>query len=317
MKKSCQMITALLACVILFAGCDPVSMPEDGAANSNDEATSLRMAGPQIAEASKRLAVDSTGAVPGVWTSDLDAAVELAVERKLPLLLFFNGSDWSFAANSFVANVLESPQWRQYAPNLVLVMIDLHKNSPDFPQELLQRNRQLRGQLKVNDIPTILFCNSDGAPMANLRANAMLTADQFIVDVKLCTRQLPAKIDEMVAATANPEIIARYGQLKQQRQNRREMMAQFEQKMRECENEINRLGSQLEDDLLEWSISQLPTDKQAQCRQAMAENAAANRELKAFLDSKPAENSETVNRFRDLRKRIETSQEIVNRLIVE
>ena len=38
--------------------------------------------------------VELEGAKVGVWTMDYDAAVKLAGEKKLPLMLNFTGSDW-------------------------------------------------------------------------------------------------------------------------------------------------------------------------------------------------------------------------------
>ena len=38
--------------------------------------------------------VELEGASVGVWTMDFDAAVKLAGEKKLPLILNFTGSDW-------------------------------------------------------------------------------------------------------------------------------------------------------------------------------------------------------------------------------
>ncbi len=315
MKRAFWLFSALLV-VVMISGCDPVS-PEDyveGGADS--DASALSMAGKEISEASKRIVVVAEGAQPGVWTSDIDAAAKVALEKQLPILLFFNGSDWSFAANSFVANVLLSDEWHAFAPELILVMIDLPKKSPEFPAALLERNKMLRARFNVSDFPSMIFCDTHGTAQANLRANAVMTPAEFIRDVKLCIRRLPHKVAQMVAQCGNAQLTAQYEQLKSVQTKKQEIVAQFNKQMKDCDSQIVTLSQQVETGLLEWSVSQLPADKQTQCRQAMAENAAAMKELQELMASNAPLNQENLAKSNQLRERIEKSRELINSLIV-
>lgn len=312
MKILFLILPALLGCLVSLCGCSQAATPEADAAA--DASGSLQMAGPHIAGASRRLAVAERGAEAGRWTADLSAAQQLAAEKRLPILYFFNGSDWSIAANSFIANVLESPQWRDFSGQLVLVMLDFPRYDSGFPAALRQRNENLRKQFGVADFPTVLLANVDGAPVANLRANALAEPAQFIRDVKLCIRRLPHKIDELVASAGNAELTQRYARFKALRQKKQELTAAYGRQMAQCDQEIAELAAALNRELLEWSIAQLPDDRQEQGRNALADQDEASRQLRALLAKQPPENAE---HLRELQQRIEAAQRVIDRLIVE
>jgi hypothetical protein len=312
MKRAFLLLSAAIFAVIV-SSCEPVSPPD----YADSDASAMAVAGSDIAEASKRLVVDAMGAQPGVWTSDIDAAVKTAGEKQLPVLLFFNGSDWSFAANSFVANVLLSEEWKAYAPELMLVMIDLPKKSPEFPAALLERNQAIRNQFKITDFPTVIFCDTKGTPLANLRANAVMAPAEFIRDIKLCVRRLPHKVAQMVASCGKAEVTAQYEQLKKIQTSKQDLIENFNKQMKEYDSQLIALNQQLDAALLEWSIAQLPAEAQTQARQALAENADAMAQMQAMMANGAQMDAENMAKFRALRDRADKARELINTLIVQ
>ena len=89
-------------------------------------------------------AVDIDGAKPGVWTMDYDAAKKESAKNKLPVLLYFTGSDWCGWCELMETQVFSKPEWREYAKeNLMPVWIDFPKNPKRVPEKYAKRNTEL------------------------------------------------------------------------------------------------------------------------------------------------------------------------------
>ena len=73
--------------------------------------------------------VELEGASVGIWTMDFDAAVKLAGEKNLPLMLNFTGSDWCGWCKLMDKNVFAEEVWKTYAKENVLLV------TLDFPQD--------------------------------------------------------------------------------------------------------------------------------------------------------------------------------------
>ena len=90
------------------------------------------------------LAVETDGAKPGVWTMDYDAAKKESAKNKLPILLYFTGSDWCAWCEYLEIHVFSKPAWKEYAKeNLMPVWIDLPKNPKKVHEKYEKRNTEL------------------------------------------------------------------------------------------------------------------------------------------------------------------------------
>ena len=103
----------LLGGLVFITGCNDSTTGDSAAA----AAAQLGLGGDDLAASSNALDVQAEGAQLGHWTSDFPAAQKLAQEQDLPILLFFNGSDWSISSNTFIQNVLQNQEWLDYLPN--------------------------------------------------------------------------------------------------------------------------------------------------------------------------------------------------------
>ncbi len=122
------------------------------------------------------------GAEVGEWTMDYDAALELAAEKDLPILLNFTGSDWCIWCKRMDAQVFAQDAWKGYASeNVVLVTLDFPRNKSIVPEVLQKRNDQLKQQYGIQGYPTYVVLESDGKTrLGQLGAGTDKTAESFI-----------------------------------------------------------------------------------------------------------------------------------------
>ena len=107
--------------------------------------------------------VQLEGAKVGQWTMDYDAAVTLAAEKKLPMMLNFTGSDWCGWCKLMDKNVFAQEEWKSYAAaNVVLVTIDFPQDKSIVPEKFVDRNAQLQQKFGVGGYPTYVLLESDG-----------------------------------------------------------------------------------------------------------------------------------------------------------
>lgn len=114
------------------------------------------------------------GAVVGVgdgprWRTDFDAALADAKAAGRDVLVEFTGSDWCTWCIRLHDEVLSSEAFdRATRERFVLVQLDFPRDASAMPQELVERNRQLRERLRPSGYPTILLLDGDGLPYGRL-----------------------------------------------------------------------------------------------------------------------------------------------------
>jgi thioredoxin-related protein len=142
------------------------------------------------------------GAELGKWTMDFDAAVKLAGDKNLPLLVDFTGSDWCQWCKLMDETVFAKPAWREYAAkNIVTVTIDFPKDKKIVPQEYVERNEKLKEKLNVEGYPTYVILDKDGTTeLGRLGAGEDKTPETFIQELNEVLRYRPASIEAKVAA---------------------------------------------------------------------------------------------------------------------
>lgn len=104
-----------------------------------------------------------SGAVPGEWTMDLDAAKALAAETGLPLLLNFTGSDWCGWCRLMDRQVFSQEAWKTYAKEkFLLVWLDFPQNKALVPEAFAERNNRLLQEYEIGGFPTYILLDPDG-----------------------------------------------------------------------------------------------------------------------------------------------------------
>ncbi len=96
------------------------------------------------------------------WLTDLPKALETAKADKRMVLLDFTGSDWCGWCIKFKKDVLDTPEFADYAKkNLVLVEIDFPRKKAQS-DALKKANAALGKKYGVNGYPTYVALDSAG-----------------------------------------------------------------------------------------------------------------------------------------------------------
>ena len=304
---------ALLGGLIFIAGCNDATTGDSAA----EAASQLGLGGDDLSRPSQGLEVMAEGAQLGVWTSDYPAAQKLAQEQELPMLLFFNGSDWSISSNQLIQNVFADQEWLNFLSNLVLVYLDFPRHNPKFPAELKEQNDALRLQFAVRDFPTLLLCTSEGQLAGNLRVNSQSKAHDLVRNIKLFRRRIPSEIDKLVARTNNPVLQENYATFKATSEARQKLLEETQAKMKEMEETMMRLGTQIEEDIIAWEIAQHSSEDQQAYQQARAAQKAVEEQLTEFMQTNPARSPENQQKFQEFQTEIQRQQLIIDEIIAK
>ncbi len=149
--------------------------------------------------------VELEGAKVGVWTMDFDAAVKLAGEKKLPLMLNFTGSDWCGWCKLMDKEVFAEEVWKTYAKeNVLLVTLDFPNDKSIVPEKYVGRNKELQQKFGVRGYPTYVVLDHDGeTKLGQLGAGRGKTPSSFIDEFKGVIRMSAGAIEAFVKA--NPD----------------------------------------------------------------------------------------------------------------
>jgi thioredoxin-related protein len=96
------------------------------------------------------------------WLDNYDKAVSMAKEQHHNILMNFTGSDWCPYCIQMDKEVLNQPQFEDYAKkNLVLLTVDFPQ-SKQLPQKLQDQNNMLQQRYSIEGFPTFLLIDPSG-----------------------------------------------------------------------------------------------------------------------------------------------------------
>ena len=102
------------------------------------------------------------------WKSDYTRVLDLSKQQNKPVLLFFNGSDWSGLAMKMKHEVLDTLAFQERIQDQFICM------EADFPihttlhQELALQNNELKKRFNVSDLPLLLVLDADERVIAQM-----------------------------------------------------------------------------------------------------------------------------------------------------
>lgn len=149
--------------------------------------------------------VATEGAEVGKWTMDYEAAVKLATEKKVPIMINFTGSDWCFWCKLMDENVFADEKWKTFAAdNVVLVTVDFPKDQNIVPEKFVGQNEELKKKFGIRGYPTYIVLDSDGeTQLGQLGAGRDKTPEIFIKEYKRMILMSPSGMEAY--AKANPD----------------------------------------------------------------------------------------------------------------
>lgn len=93
------------------------------------------------------------------WHTDLNKAVNISINEKKPIMLFFTGSDWCGWCMRLKKEVFNFPEFETWTKeNVVLVELDFPRRKAIDPK-ILNQNRELARIFGVSGYPTVWFVN--------------------------------------------------------------------------------------------------------------------------------------------------------------
>ena len=101
-------------------------------------------------------------AAENIWLTDLPKAEAQARAENKIVLMDFTGSDWCGWCMKFKKEVLDTPEFQNYAAkNVVLVELDYpHKKVQD--NDLKKANAALKTQYDIHGFPTLVVLDKEG-----------------------------------------------------------------------------------------------------------------------------------------------------------
>lgn len=100
------------------------------------------------------------------WLTDFEAARKQALEKNLPILADFSGSDWCGWCIKLDNEVFSQDAFKEYAKeNLVLFLADFPNSKPQ-PEEVQKQNKALAEKYGIRGFPTVLLFDAEGNVLA-------------------------------------------------------------------------------------------------------------------------------------------------------
>ena len=151
--------------------------------------------------------VQKKGAEIGKWTQDYDAAIKVAAEKKVPIMLNFTGSDWCHWCKIMDEKVFAQDEWKTYAAkNAVLVTLDFPQDKTLVPDGFAERNAKLQAEFGVGGYPTFIILDSDGkTPLGQLGASKDASPAGFIKQFKGATQLSAASVAAFLSENPTKE----------------------------------------------------------------------------------------------------------------
>lgn len=101
-----------------------------------------------------------------VWLADFEAAKKMAVEKKLPIMADFSGSDWCGWCIKLDKEVFSQKEFKDYAKgNLILFLADFPRAKKQS-ENLAKQNKDLMKKYAVEGFPTVILMDAEGKVLA-------------------------------------------------------------------------------------------------------------------------------------------------------
>lgn len=96
------------------------------------------------------------------WLTDFAEATKLAKAQKRPILADFTGTDWCFWCKKLDQEVFNTPEFKAWAKERVVLLEVDFPNKKVLPAELKAQNEKLKARYGIEGFPTIVFLAADG-----------------------------------------------------------------------------------------------------------------------------------------------------------
>ncbi len=88
------------------------------------------------------------------WITDYDKGISMSIQKNLPSMLFFTGSDWCSWCKKLKLQVFDTPEFKNWAKNNIIA-IEL-----DSPSKNRNAHQDLEIKYNVRGYPTVIFLDT-------------------------------------------------------------------------------------------------------------------------------------------------------------
>jgi len=314
MKTS--LYSVLCAAVLLFAACDSQKKQTPG---TPARTQSLPEMGAELAAIIPNYEIARTGAQVGAWTTDYEAAIKLAAEKKVPVILDFTGSDWCKYCKFLIRDVFNQKDWQDWiVDKFILVQIDFPRNPELLSADLLKQNTALREKFGVEAFPTVLILEDDASllGMVEMRDdNSVLTVKR---NLKAILRRRKSAIEQIIASLPDgkrTEIRALYDKINRDQQTMTEMAKKHAEEMKAIEKGLRDMSEKTEQAILEHILSQRTPEQQQQYAEAKKQMDELRQQLNDWLSNSPEQSQQNMLLYKNFQRQLQEQSDILADII--
>ena len=100
------------------------------------------------------------------WFTDFEAAKKAAVEKKVPILANFAGSDWCGWCIKLAREVFSKKEFGEYAKDNVVLFLADFPSKKKQPAKTKSQNKGLAEKYQIKGFPTVLLLKANGDVLA-------------------------------------------------------------------------------------------------------------------------------------------------------
>jgi thioredoxin-related protein len=257
-----------------------------------------------------------TGAVPGAWTMDFDAARKVAAEKKLPIFINFTGSDWCGWCKHMEKEVFSKKEWTDYTKDsLMLVWIDFPKDKSLVPEKYRKRNKLLSETFEVKGYPTYIILDDNGKDeLGQLQAEQTITPQGFIIKLNAILSEREAAINKLIATMPEKEgdeLKAAY----EERATARKELITLKNTMEQLSIKLKGFDTKIEDMRTAALIANLTPEQSSKYQNAKKELAAAEKAREDWIATEPERNEENGRKYKEMSEKISELESKVTTLL--
>lgn len=310
----CVLLSAVSA--LLICGCDSESSKTPAAPAPLLSQPTLDAA---LADITSNYEIERIGAKVGVWTTDYPAALKLAEETKLPILLNFTGSDWCKYCKLLVRDVFSQKDWQDWiADKMILVYLDFPRNQELISEDLLKQNSELRERYQVEAFPTLLVLEDNGSPLGLVELRDDNSPQTVKRNLKLIFRRRQTVIKQMISSLpddARPAIEAIYEKITADKQKISDLAKKHDEEMRKLQQGLIEMSEKTETALLQAILQQRTPELQKKYAEAKKLMEELSEQMNEWLAKEPEQNEQNMLIYKNFQKQLQEQSDIIADII--
>ena len=310
----CVLLSTVTA--LLIWGCDSKS-PQTPAAPA--PLLSQPTMDAALADITTNYEIERVGAKVGVWTTDYPAALKLAEETKLPILLNFTGSDWCKYCKLLVRDVFSQKDWQDWiADKMILVCLDFPRNQALISEDLLKQNSELREKYQVEAFPTLLVLEDNGSPLGLIELRDDNSPHTVKRNLKAIFRRRQTVIKKMISGLpddSRPAIEAIYEKITADKQKISELAKKHDEEMRKLQQGLIEMSEKTETALLQAILQQRTPELQQKYAEAKKLMEELSQQMNEWLSKEPEQNEQNTLIYKNFQKQLQEQSDIIADII--